>query len=101
MGNAERAKGGGGALLRLVELLRLVLRFSSGAEEVGGRGDEAAGVSEALAEPESGLLGAAFRLVLCRDPEAAAGDPTAARALCSAAFSRSFPPAVGLRGPQL
>lgn len=78
--------------MREVELLRLVLRFSSGMgteerrageaveeeEDEAGRGDEAevrlSGMAWALEQAEPGLPGAGFRFGLGRVPEAAEGE---------------------------
>lgn len=83
---------GGGVWLRDVELLRLVLRFSRGVEDVrraeevveeeedGGRGEEEgrfSGVAEAFEQAEPGLLGAGLRFGLVSEPEAV-GDKTPA-----------------------
>lgn len=75
----EGEKGGGGVLLREVELFRLVLKFSIGigveeerrpvvGVEDSGRGEEAwgrfSGITWVLEEAEPGLLGAGFRFGL-------------------------------------
>lgn len=78
----EGAKGGG-VWLREVELLRLVLRFSSGVadrraeeaaeDEEGGRGEGEGRFSAAAEEvvpAEPGLAGAGFRLGLFSEPAA-------------------------------
>lgn len=87
----EDTKGGGGVILREVELFRLVLRFSRGVgdeegrraeetveEEEGGRLEEAVGrfsiIPGALEQAEPGLLGAGFRFGLCREPVVVVGD---------------------------
>lgn len=112
----EGEKGGGGVLLREVELFRLVLRFSIGMGvdegrrpvvglEDSGRGEEAwgrfSGITGVLEEAEPGLLGAGFRFGLCRELVAVVGDARLVGGLCSPTFSRSPPPVGGLLATQV
>lgn len=96
----ETNTGGGGDWLREVELLRLVLRLSSGTQEAveeeadeGGR--VVAAEAEGLEQAEAGLPGAGFLLGLGSVPLVGEATPTLTRS------SATLSSAVGLLTPQV